>query len=251
VLGVAAVDLTTGQMLIYNAEVVFPQASSIKIPIMIRVFEAAAHGKVTLHEKITMQPADAVGGSGHLRSLLRAGPVTLSVEHLVIAMIESSDNTATNVLIRLVGMDSVNAMLHRLGFRKTRLGRVMLDAPAARRGDENVSTPLEMARLMELIYSGKAVDQRSSNRMLEILQLVDADFRRAIPSAVPVASKPGQIAGVRCETGIVMLKGRPFALSVASSFLDGAISPVPEAVRIVFRHFEKLAASNDYGHRVH
>ena len=105
----------------------------------------------------------------------------MTVEDLVTAMIETSDNTATNRLIALVGMERVNAMLDRPGFRQTRLRRIMLDAEAAARNDENVSTPMEMAKLAELIYRGKAVDADSSRRMTEIMNLVSADFRAAIP----------------------------------------------------------------------
>jgi beta-lactamase class A len=190
---------------------------------------------------------DAVEGSGHLRLLLRTRPLTITIQELVAAMIETSDNTATNRLIALVGMERVNAMLDRLGFRQTRLRRVMLDAEAAARNEENVSTPMEMAKLVELLYRGKAVDAESSRRMLEIMKLVSADFRAAVPSGVPVASKPGELTGVRCETGIVYVKSRPFVLSVAAAFLEEPQNPVRDVGRIVYEHFARLARSNSFG----
>lgn len=226
VLGFAAIDLTTGRVIQHNADAVFPQASSIKIPIMMQVFEQARAGAFKLTDPVTVQPKESVAGSGHLRLMIRERAVTVSVEELVTAMIETSDNTATNKLIALVGMPKVNAMLDRLGFPKTRLRRIMLDAAAAERNDENVSTPLEMARLAEMIYRGKAVDEAASKRMLAILKLVDADFRAAVPAAVEVAAKPGELTGVRCETGIVFAQGRPFALSVASTYLNEPENPV-------------------------
>ena len=66
-------------------------------------------------------------------------------------------------------------------------------------------------------------------------------------SNVPVASKPGELTGVRCETGFVLLAGRPFALSVASSFLTEPENPVPAVAKLVYEHFARLARSNRYG----
>jgi beta-lactamase class A len=247
VVGFAIIDLQSGRTIGHNSDTVFPQASSIKIPIMMQVFEQAREGRLRLSDPVALTSQDAVGGSGHLRLLLRTTPLSFTLENLVTAMIETSDNTATNRLIAVVSMDRVNTMLDRWGFRRTRLRRVMLDSEAAARGDENVSTPNEMARIAELIYQGKAVDAESSRRMAEILKLVSGDFREVIPQSVAVASKPGEVTGVRCETGIVYLPARPFVLSVASAFLDETENPVPRVARLVYEHFAKLARSNRFG----
>jgi beta-lactamase class A len=247
VLGVFLIDLETGRTLSHHGGSVFPQASSIKIPIMIEVFRQASEGRLKLSDRITLQPSESVGGSGHLQLMLRSGSVELSVEDLITAMIATSDNTATNRLIALVGMDRVNATLDKLGFLQTRLRRKMLDGEAAARNDENVSTPEEMARLMELIYRGKAVNADASRRMLEILKLPEADFRAAVPAEVAVAAKPGELTGVRCETGVVLLRGRPFILSVASAFLGDSPNPVPAVIKAVYAYFATLAKSNRYG----
>lgn len=247
VLGFAAVDLTNGHTFGYRGDVVFPQASSIKIPIMMQVFEQVRAGKIKLNDPLTITPKDAIQGSGHLRMMVRERPVTVSVLETMTAMIETSDNTATNKLIATVGMDRVNAMLDRLGMKETRLRRVMLDAAAAERGDENVSTPVEMVRLAEMIYRGKAVDADASRQMIEIMKLVDADFRAAVPASVAVAAKPGSVTGVHCETGIVFLKNRPFAMSVASTFLSERENPVRAVASLLYGHFEKLGRSNKYG----
>lgn len=245
VLGVAVIDLSSGRVILYNGEAVFPTASSIKIPILVQLFR----DKVDFERKITLQPSDAVGGSGLIQAELAKGPLTLTVRELVTAMIEHSDNTATNQCIRMAGMDRVNQMLDGFGFRQTRLRRIMMDTPAARRGDENVSTPAEMAHLVELLYRGQLAGPSETARMIDILKLVKADFRRTIPASVEVASKPGDLPGVHCESGIVFLPGRPFVLSVFSTFLDGDTNPLPEVIRPVFDYFSKLAESNAYGNR--
>jgi beta-lactamase class A len=104
--------------------------------------------------------------------------------------------------------------------------------------------------LAELLYRGKAVDAEASKEMIEILKLVDANFRMSIPDAVAVASKPGELNGVRAETGIVFVKNRPFVLSVMSTYLDPGENPVPTVARMFYEHFEKLARSSRYGNKL-
>ena len=245
-LGVATIDLTSGRVYVYNGEAAFPTASAIKIPIMVQLFRA----KVALDEKITLEPAESVGGSGNLQHSLAKGPVTLTTRQLITAMIEHSDNTATNRCIRMAGMERVNAMLAGFGFRTTRLRRVMMDSAAAARGDENTSSPLEMARFVEMLHRGRLAGPDETRQMIDILKLVKANFRKGIPAPVEIASKPGGIPGVHCEAGIVYLKDRPFALSVFSTFLEDGANPVPDVARIAFDYFSKLAQSNEYGNKV-
>ncbi len=246
VLGICVIDLNTGRSLSYHGETVFAQASSIKIPILIELFHQARAGKFHLTDPITLEPREAVGGSGELQRFLRTRSMTLTIEELTKWMIQSSDNTATNKLIALVGMENVNTGLERFGLHSTRLQRVMLDTAAAEKGQENVSSPKEMAQLMELIYRGKAGDQDDTKRMLEILSLPDADFRKSVPANTRVAAKPGWVPGVHTETGIIFVPNRPFILSVAAAFLDSA-NPVPEIAKLFYNHYARLAKSNAYG----
>lgn len=249
--GMAAIDLNSGRMFSYHGNTVFAQASSIKIPILVRAFQLADQGKLNLDERITMTRADIAGGSGELQKRLAAGDITLTWREVATAMIESSDNAATNKLIARVEMASVNRLMDEMGFLQTRLRRIMIDSKAAQNDLENVSTPIEMARLVELLYHGKAVNADASKQMLDIMSLVKADMRKAVPEAVRVSSKPGGLQGVSCETGIVFLDKRPFALSVmGTGIADGVVSPVGPVTQIVLKHFERLAKSNSFGHRV-
>ena len=250
VLGVAAIDLTTRRTLTLDADSVFPQASAIKIPILVTLFRAARAGAFRLADTVTLTEKDAVGGSGRFAKRLQRGPLTLSVRDLAAAMIEWSDNTATNRLIAMLGRERVNRTMDELGFPKTRLMRVMMDSAAAARDEENVSTPMEMARLMESIWSNQAADAESCREMLEILKLTDKEMKGGVPDGVEVAAKPGVLDGVRCEIGIVFLERRPFALAVMTAYLDRSRNPVAEVTELVFRHFEKVANANRFGRRL-
>lgn len=249
-LGVAVIDLTSGRVFVYNGEALFPTASSIKIAIMAELFRAAQRGEVRLSDTVTLTHSDAAGGSGVLAAQLAEGPRTLSVLELITAMIEHSDNTATNRCIAIAKMDRVNRFLEEQGLRNIRLQRVMMDVMAARRGDENIASPLEMARLVELLYRGKLAGVDSTAQMIGILKKANGDLRAAVPAGIPVASKPGDLTGVQCETGIVYVPGRPFVLSVFGSYLDDGARPVRAVARIVFEYFSRLAESNEYGNRV-
>ena len=251
VLGVATIDLTSGRSFGYNADAVFPTACSIKIPIMIQVFRDERAGKFSFSDKATLGPKDNAGGSGGpLQKALDKGPMTLTIRELLEDMIQYSDNSATNRLIDLVGMDRVNALLKEFGLQQTHLRRKMMDIAAAKRGDENVSTPAEMVRIVKTIYDNKAADPRSCQEMLAIMKKVEAYMRPAIPSNIEVASKPGDLDGVRTETGLVLLPGRPFIVSVMSTYLNDRVNPVRQVTGIVFDYFNKIARSNQYGRRL-
>lgn len=250
VLGVATIDLTSGRVFVYNGEAIFPTASSIKIPILVEMFHAVKRGEFKLTDTVTVRPSDVVGGSGLLQKSIVDAPQQLTALELITAMIEHSDNTATNRCIAMARMDRVNRLLADLGFRTIRLRRVMMDSDAARRGDENTASPVEMAHLAEMLYRGRLADAGDTRQMIDIMKLVKASMRAAIPAEVAVASKPGDLPGVECETGIVYLPGRPFVLSIFSSYLDEGIHPVREITKVVFEYFSKLAASNQYGNRV-
>lgn len=245
VLGVAALDLTNGHVLAYKGDAVFPTASSIKIAILMRMFGDEGAGRFRFNDTVTLTPADNAGASdGPLQAALDQGAVKLTILNLIEHMIQYSDNSATNKCIDIAGMDRINQLIGEAGLKSTHLRRKMMDLAAAARGDENVSTPLELSRLMQIIYENKETD------MLAILKRVNADMRRAIPAEIEVAAKPGELDGVRCEVGLVFLPKRPFIVTVMSTYLDDGANPVGEATRVVFEYFQKLARSNDVGRRL-
>lgn len=247
VLGVASVDLTSGRVFVYNGDARFPTASSIKIAILIKLYELQRSKDLSLDDRVEVKPAELVGSSPVVEKALQGGPAQMTIRALATAMIQYSDNTATNVCIRLVKLQRVNEMLDRLKLPNTRLRRVMMDIVAAARGDENVSTPLEMVRLVEMIYRHKVVDAASCDEMLAMMKLVKAGMRAAIPAGTEIASKPGELDGVRCEVGVVYLKNRPYISAVYSTYLGENENPVAEGTRIVFDYFSKLAGANVYG----
>jgi beta-lactamase class A len=166
-LGVTALDLTSGERFAINENSVFPQGSAIKIPILMEVYKQANEGKFKLTDMLWVNKAQQVGDSGVLVEL---GDHTsrLSIRDLGILMIVLSDNTATNMLIDLVGMKNVNNTLASHGLTQTRLQRKMINSAASGRGEENLSTPAEAARLMEILHRGEFLNRQVCDEILTI-----------------------------------------------------------------------------------
>ena len=253
VLGIAVKDLGTGETFFANADTVFPQASSIKIPILLELFRQAQTGTLKLEERVELKKAQMAAGSGVLLRFSDGGSA-LSLRDLAVLMIVLSDNTATNILIDCVGMQNVNDNLRRLGLIQTRLQRIMLDVESQRASRENLSTPREMVLLLEMLDAGKTLDPKSTQAAVEILKYPkNTALRRGLPAGVVLASKPGGISGVACESGIVYLAGRPYAISVMTTFdkdSDMAAAAITEISRRVYSYFERLARSNSFGARL-
>ena len=162
VLGVAILDLNSGQQLLIRPDEVFPQASSIKIAVLAELYHQAQQsaqgtsGKATLKDRYVVRAADIVPDSFILGGLT-PGVTSLTNRDLATIMVAVSDNSATNVLIDRVGMDNVVRLTESLGLAHTQLRRKMMDLQAAAQGRENISTPREMMQLLEQLYRGKVI----------------------------------------------------------------------------------------------
>ena len=184
------------------------------------------------------------------------GTSAVSLRDLAALMMVVSDNTATNVLIDRVGQAQVNAMLESAGFERTRLMRKMIQPEEEKRGVENVSTAREMTGLLEAIYRGKLLNEKYAALAMELLKnekYEPTPMGRGLPAGVALASKPGSLAGVRCESGIVLLDGRPYVLSVMTTYAaDDAAAEraITDVSRRVYAYEERLAHSNIHGVRV-
>src|SRR5918999_498147 len=189
-MGIQFVDLVDGARVGVNEQLVFPQGSSIKIPILIELFRQAEGRPATLRERQRVTTATRTAGSGVIGQFAD-GSSELSNEDLAVLMIVLSDNTATNLLIDAVGMDAINRAMAALGAPQTKLQRKMIRPDASARGEENVSTAREAAELMVRIAKcDLPVSREACGRIRRILEIPKSDaVRRAVPGEVAVASK--------------------------------------------------------------
>ncbi|HBY58420.1 MAG TPA: hypothetical protein DEH78_01275 [Solibacterales bacterium] len=225
-----AKNLATGAEYGLRADERVRTASTIKLPIMAAVFAAVERGQARWDERIKMTREDKVSGSGVIREL--ADDSELTLRDLVHLMIVVSDNTATNLVLDRFTADFVNEELDRLELRQTRSlrkilgdGRNLKPTPSGhsregrmeefRRFGIGVSTPREMARLLEKLHRGEAVSAGASKEMMAILkrqQYKDGIGRRI--EEEKVASKSGALDALRSDVGIVETARGPVALAI-------------------------------------
>src|SRR5258706_7381822 len=135
-------------------------------------------------------------------------------------MIPLSDNSATNIIIDRIGIENVNALLDSLGLTHTRLRRKMMDVRAAAEGSESIATPREMVQLLEDLYRGKVLNKQMTDDFFSLLSVHKESYiPRELPEDLRVANKPGELEGVRNDSGIVFTGKRPFAISVMTTYL--------------------------------
>ena len=248
-LGFAVVDLIGNEQFGLNQNSLFPQASAIKIPVLMEVYRQASLGKFSLKDSRRIQRSDMTPGSGILAEL-GDGTVQMSLYDLCVLMIVLSDNTATNILIDLVGMASVNETLSALGLQHTRLRRRMMDTNASARGDENLSTPGEAAQIMEILFRGEFVNRAVCDEILAILKKSKTTgVSSVLPQGTEIASKPGSIGGVTTEWALVLLKNRPYVVTVMENYGIGqdASTAIKDISRVVFDYFDRLSRATPYG----
>jgi len=192
-MGLYAKDLDTGEVIAVNADQRFPTASLIKVAVMAEVFRQIDAGKIAHGTTVTLKESDKAGDETVPLNMLHAG-VVLTVDDLLRFMIAYSDNTATNLLVGLVGTANVDALLDACGLPKTRLYR-----PTFRDGHADVlpeeekefglgsTTPREIARLVELIAEGKVVNRAAGDAMIALL--ATQQDRAMIPRSLPFGAE--------------------------------------------------------------
>jgi beta-lactamase class A len=174
---------------------------------------------------------------------------------VAILMIIVSDNTATNICLRMAGLEATNQMLDALGLTQTRVRRKMMDHLAAVQEQENVSTPNELVQIFALLRQGKP-DTNAAAMALEILRKPKRGFlNQALPAETSVANKPGYVEGARCDAGIVELKRRPYVVAIMSKYALESSDEHEQAMirlaRLIHRSFAALDQSNGFGRFVY
>jgi len=251
VAGVHIVDLTSGDRWAIRDELPFPQASAIKVPILLELFRRAESEPALLTKRIEMTDDVRTLGSGVLRYLTDGGS-SLSLEDYAIYMIKYSDNTGTNVLIDELGMEAINRLSSSLGAEQTLLQRKMLRPDQSVIGNENLSTPRDAATIMTKIATcDLPMSDDKCARVREILELdKDGPIRTPVPEEVAIAFKPGGITGVATVWGIVDVPDRPYVIVVMSNYGGDGGAVIEEVSRLAYDYFSRLSGITDYGTRV-
>lgn len=237
-------NLTTGEELGYRPERVMPAASTIKLIVLAELFRQVEDGSINLDETVQMVPDDERGGSGILKDL--SPDIRLPVRDHATLMIALSDNTATAVLVRVLGLDKIVQSAREWGMQDTSYPFVSGSSDPR---NYSASTPRDLTRLLRNIALDEIISPDACAAMRDILltQRYHDQIGRYLPysqyrrqdSPVVVRSKSGFMTGVRVDAGIVdlpagvqyviclMTEGSPdqsFSVEHPGAVLNGRIS---------------------------
>ena len=230
----AITDLSSSAHIGRDEDAVMPTASLIKVPILIALYQAVHDGRLSLADRTTYREEHTCKGSGVLERMTPG--VEMTVRDAAVLMIIISDNSATNMVIDLVGLDEVNAQQRRMGLERTTLFRRLGDRSAGLDARKmSVSTAQEMARQLELIARHEAVSPEASEDMLRIMRR--QDYRHELSRELPwnelnmlpdqernwVAEKGGAfLNGIRTSGAIFHGASGHF---VMAAFCEGGAAP--------------------------
>lgn len=195
-------------------------ASMIKVFILAAVMDRVSSGDANLDEVMTLQAADIVGGAGVLAGY--GAGAQLPFREVLRLMITESDNTATNMVIERIGMDTINKYIKAHGYSDTILQRKMMDLAAIDAGRENYSSVKDLGEIFSKIYHHSCVNDSLDSLMLEFLiGQTDTDcFPAALPGRT-IAHKTGALAGLYDDGGIIYQAKKDMILVIMTENYSG------------------------------
>lgn len=257
-IAVAYVNLGDPADTIYTiADSVFHAASTMKLPVMMRLYREHDAGHLDLDSKVlvTNRFASIVDGSPYSldpgddsdSSMYARVGDSVTVRDLIEHMITRSSNLATNMLIDLANPDSTNAMMRSLGATHMRVLRGVEDIKAFDRGLNNTATARDLAILLVALETGKAASPASTTAMRRTLlaQQLNEKIPAGLPPGTPVAHKTGSITGISHDAAIVYPRGHaPYVLVVLTrGFRDERSAD--SAIAAISRRFYEHATGKE------
>jgi beta-lactamase class A len=278
VLGVGVKHLGTGEEVGFNGDELFPTASVFKVPVFVELYRQVEAGKIRLDDRLVLKDSEKVPGSGILKELTEGLEVT--VKDLSRLMMILSDNTATDMIVELVGRENVNAAMRRLGLRNTLMVAdcrdllfdlvgenslpdeektldlyLKLAKAGATKGTwslgterSNVTTPVEMNKLLSYIVEGTAASRASCDAILSTMEKCQTGEYR-VPKyisaeKVRMQRKTGSLPGIRNDVGVITIleTGERYCISC---FTKGAedVFAAEEVIARVSRNVYQYFAS--------
>jgi beta-lactamase class A len=229
-IAIAYRNLGTGAFYYHNEDDDFHAASTMKLPVMMTLFQAIDAGQRHLNEPIAVR--------NQFQSLVDASTFTLdpkddgdpelyqavgstrTLEELIRRMIVRSSNLATNILIERVGASSAMDLLRSLGAYRMKVLRGVEDGKAFKAGLNNTASAKDLEILLTALAQGETFSPASNAKMIEILEAQELNEKipAFLPKGVPVAHKTGDITGVHHDAAIVFPPGeKPYVLVVLTA----------------------------------
>src|SRR6266849_288368 len=245
VVGISAVHIESNRRFSFHAEDRFPMASSFKVPIAVQLLARVDRGEVRLDQMVNVEPRDLHPGSGELSSLFNKPGVSLSVRNLLELMLLISDNSATDMVLRLAGgPEAVTSKMRELGITGINVNRPTVQLISEWMGatlppesewtpelygklfrgltpeqknaandrfnhdPRDTAQPDAMGVLLERIYKKMLHKPETAELLLDIMyrcRTGDARIKGILPPGTAVAHKTGSIGGTINDVGIITL----------------------------------------------
>lgn len=249
VAGVYVKDLVTGATFEVNADTVFPTASMIKVPIMVKVFDRIEKGEFGYRDELEYGPEPEYQYSGDIISDLKPGS-KVSLAELIHLMMSASNNTASLWSQYLAGTGTaINDFMAELGLEHTRVNsRTDGRSDAFSQYGWGQTTPREMATLVEKMFKGEIVSEVASEQMFRIMSrnYWDQVALSEIPPTVNVASKNGSVSRSKSEVLLVNSPSGDYLFCIITKnqedtrreYDNAGWVLAREISRILYNHFE-------------
>jgi beta-lactamase class A len=256
-IGLAAKRLDDGLEIGYNQTEVFQAASVVKLPILLDALNLVERDELNLKQRYVMRAEDRAMGSGVLKAC--DGGLEPTLRDLLTLMIAVSDNTATNMMLDILGgPDAINTRFKAMGLETTCVvGKLSVplefQTEAQRQGQRANITPLETLGLLERFWNGEILQPKSRELALEIMaqQQYTEIIARYLPEGTRTATKSGFQIGVRNDVGFVWFPehskrvGQVYAIALASKDVQDlryhvdneGVLAVAEVSRLVYEYF--------------
>lgn len=271
-IGVGVYHIESSRTLYYNENEAFPMASSFKVAIAVQLLRRVEAKELRLDSMITVRPTDLHPGSGTLSNLFDDPGVILSIRNLLELMLLISDNSATDLCLRLAGgAETINKMLKANEIEGQHLDRSTLRliadyigvpvvnedtmtlasftqlaekltpkqqqkaAEAFSKDRRDTSTPKAMTQLLLKIWQSKVLNIDNTKLLLDIMyrcQTGDTRLKGFLPPGTRVAHKTGTIGGTTNDVGIIALPDNAGNV-IISVFVKDSTKEIPEREKII------------------
>ena len=231
--GVAALDLTTGETVSINGNIAFPMASTVKVAVAAAYLSQVDHGRRSLSDRISGQTASSL------------------MERMMI----HSDNRATDILMRdLGGPQGIQKYVEFLGLYNFRVDRTIARLLADKRDlwdERDSSTPMAMVDLLRRLDKGKALKPESHSYLLDLMARCATGRNRMkalLPWGTRVEHKTGTLNGYTSDVGYITLENG-HRVAVALFARGGSDRPrtIATVARAIYDGFTRLFTWPSFG----
>ncbi|MGY4789211.1 serine hydrolase [Pediococcus pentosaceus] len=198
-------------------------ASNIKLFILITAYQQVNEGKLNLNDKHTLKDSDKVNGTGEIRNM--SSGTEISIQDLLEDMMEDSDNTAANIVIRqLGGMNKVNTQIKKIGAKDTKLERMLMDTDALKDGKDNYTSVADLGMVLKKIYNHQMVSTKYDNAMLDILKKNNNHTKlpHDLPEEATAYNKTGEFDDYGVENDVAIFGNNKGSFVIVVMSQDGS-----------------------------